>query len=335
MSTIKTILLFSLFLSVCIVLCFGLDLYFYSKKPKNKIHQEKIFTVDHGQSLAETALKLSDEGLIRTPFKFKMVARIKKSAKKIKAGEFLLSPDMSPNDILDAFINGRVFLHKVTIPEGYSITQIAAIIENAGLGSSKAFIDAASDKSFARSMGIPSDSFEGYLYPETYYFPKGLPEKEMIRTMVNRLRSVITPEWEMRARELNMSIHQILTLASIIEKETGTAHERPVISSVFHNRLKKNMRLESDPTVIYGISDFNGNITRKDLKTPTPYNTYRIKGLPLGPITNPGHESIEAALYPDNNDYLYFVSKKDTTHQFSTNIKDHNKAVRQYQLRRK
>ena len=134
---------------------------------------------------------------------------------------------------------------------------------------------------------------------------------------------------------MGLSIHQIITIASIIEKETGASFERPVISSVFHNRLKKKMRLESDPTVIYGIKKFNGNITRKDLKTFTPYNTYVIKGLPPGPIANPGIKAINAALFPADTDFLFFVSKKDTTHKFSTNIRDHNKAVRKYQLRRR
>ena len=164
--------------------------------------------------------------------------------------------------------------------------------------------------------------------------PKNILPEDLIGAMVKRFREVFLPEWTLRAKALKMSVHQIITLASIIEKETGAAFERPLISSVFHNRLKKGMRLSSDPTVIYGIRNFNGNLTRKDLETVTPYNTYRIKGLPPGPIANPGIDSIKAALYPAETDYLYFVSKKDATHQFSTNLKDHNRAVRQYQLRR-
>jgi UPF0755 protein len=152
--------------------------------------------------------------------------------------------------------------------------------------------------------------------------------------MVNRFRSVFKPEWKDQGQTYGFTIHQVIILASIIEKETGVASERPIISSVFHNRLKKRMRLESDPTVIYGIKNFNGNLTRKHLATITPYNTYRIRGLPQGPIANPGLESMHAALYPANTPYIYFVSKKNKTHQFSTNLKDHNKAVRKYQLRR-
>ena len=153
--------------------------------------------------------------------------------------------------------------------------------------------------------------------------------------MVQRFRSVFKPEWEERAASFGFTVHEVVTLASIIEKETGATFERPLISSVFHNRLRKKMRLESDPTVIYGIKDFNGNLTRKHLKTRTPYNTYKIRGLPAGPIANPGRASLEAALFPEKTKYIYFVSKKDRTHYFSTNLKEHNRAVRKYQLGRK
>jgi UPF0755 protein len=179
---------------------------------------------------------------------------------------------------------------------------------------------------------IKAETFEGYLFPDTYLFPKDTTSEEIISTMVKRFRSVFKPEWKNRAEALGFSIHQVVTLASIVEKETGVASERPVISSVFHNRLKRKMRLESDPTVIYGIKDFDGNITKKHLAEPTPYNTYVIRGLPPGPIANAGVGAFEAVLFPADTKFLYFVSKKDTTHQFSTNIKDHNRAVRKYQL---
>ena len=159
--------------------------------------------------------------------------------------------------------------------------------------------------------------------------------EKIISTMVQRFRSIFTPAWEDRAGHYGFTVHQVVTLASIIEKETGASFERPLISSVFHNRLKKKMRLESDPTVIYGIKNFDGNLTRKHLKTHTPYNTYKIRGLPAGPIANPGRASLEAALFPDDTAYLYFVSKKDSTHHFSNNLKEHNRAVRKYQLSRK
>jgi len=186
-----------------------------------------------------------------------------------------------------------------------------------------------------RQNGLAGMTFEGYLFPDTYFFPRDVTIEGIISTMVKRFWSVFVPEWQARAKDLGLSVHQTVTLASIIEKETGAAFERPIISSVFHNRLKKKMRLESDPTVIYGIKNFDGNLTKKHLTTRTPYNTYKIRGLPIGPIANPGSASLEAALYPDDTKYIYFVSRKDRTHQFSMNLKQHNRAVRKYQLGRR
>ncbi|MBU1697564.1 MAG: endolytic transglycosylase MltG, partial [Proteobacteria bacterium] len=191
------------------------------------------------------------------------------------------------------------------------------------------------DTSFILSLGIKAITLEGYLFPDTYFFPKNTDCKTVITTMVEHFNNILTKEWQARAKTMGFSVHDIVTLASIIEKETGDALERPLISSVFHNRLKKNMRLESDPTVIYGIKNFDGNIKKKHLKMKTPYNTYQIIGLPLGPIANPGAKSLAAALNPVHSEYLFFVSKKDTTHQFSKTIQEHNQAVAKYQLRKK
>lgn len=329
------IFLIGLFFLICCMALLGIGLDHYAHTPLKREAEEKIFTILKGQSLGETAQNLAHLGLVKHPPLFLLIARIKKSDKQIRAGEYLLSPHMSPVEILSVFTSGHMFLRKLTIPEGYSMTQIAAAVAQSDLGSSTAFLQAARETQFLQSMGVPAETCEGYLFPDTYHFPKGIMEKEIIKTMVERLRSVITPAWEARARSLKMSLHQVLTLASIIEKETGVSHERPLISSVFHNRLKKNMRLEADPTVIYGMPDFCGNITRKDLETITPYNTYQIRGLPPGPIANPGKESIEAALYPESSNFLYFVAKKDKTHEFSTTFKDHTMAVRRYQLGRR
>ena len=181
-------------------------------------------------------------------------------------------------------------------------------------------------------MGIPGKTVEGYLFPETYFFQKQASAEKIIRAMIGRFKSVFTKEWKNRAQELGFSVHEIVTLASIIEKETGVAKERSIISSVFHNRLEKGIRLASDPTVIYGIENFDGNLTRQDLRTRTPYNTYTNYGLPPGPIANPGKAALEAALYPADTPYLYFVAKPDNTHHFSTTLAEHNRAVRKYQL---
>ena len=214
------------------------------------------------------------------------------------------------------------------------MAEISQQLEVAGLGTQSAFTTLAHDPNFCTSLGIDSDNLEGYLFPDTYFFEKGMPPETILATMVTRFQKVFVPAWKNRARQRGLSVHQVVTLASIIEKETGTPDERALISSVFHNRLKRNMRLQSDPTVIYGISNFNGNLTRKDLKTPSPYNTYIIKGLPPGPIANPGRLAMEAALFPVNSKFYFFVSKNDTTHHFSATLKEHNRAVGKYQLGR-
>lgn len=324
-----------MFLFFSAVSCILLDLLIYADKPAGTERKKSVVIVRYGQRFSTTLENLQQIDIIKNPFKFKLLAYIKGYDKRLKAGEYLLSSSMSPGKILEVMVTGKVQLHRLTVPEGYSLYQVASIVEKAGFGSKQDFLKAATDDTLLRELGIEAKTFEGYLFPDTYYFRKGEAPEKIISAMVKRFRAVWNPAWEKQADTLGFSIHQVVTLASIIEKETGAQFERPIISSVFHNRLKKRMRLESDPTVIYGIKNFNGNITKKHLKTATPYNTYKKRGLPLGPIAGPGIKALEAALYPADTRFLYFVSKKDSTHKFSTNIKDHNRAVRKYQLRRR
>jgi UPF0755 protein len=321
----KTLLfiLIPLFIIVCAAAGFIFELRIYADTPANvNTSQNVIVNVRPGQTLRTTADILRQANLIKSRLKFILISRIKGLDKHLKAGEYLLSAAMPPRQILEIMVKGDVNLHKLTVPEGYSIPQIAVLVENANFGSKIDFIKAATDTVLASKNGIVAATFEGYLFPDTYFFPREVAMEQIISAMVNRFWSVFTTEWKVRAKDLGFTVHQIVTLASII-------------SSVFHNRLKKKMRLESDPTVIYGIKNFDGNLTRKHLNTHTPYNTYKIRGLPAGPIANPGRASLEAALYPERSVFIYFVSKKDNTHYFSTNLKEHNQAVRKYQLRRK
>jgi UPF0755 protein len=297
--------------------------------------QEKLFTIPTGQGLRQTAQALEQEGLISDAMRFNILVRLEKQDKLLKAGEYFLSTAMTPKQILGQLVQGRVHLYRVTVPEGFNLVQIAGAVAAAGLAPEADFLAATRNPQLVKDLGIDADTLEGYLFPDTYYFPSGLQSKAIIATMVKQFQSAFKPEWKTRAGELEMNVHEVVTLASIIEKETGSPEERPLISSVFHNRLKKGMRLETDPTVIYGIPDFDGNIKRSHLETYTPYNTYKIKGLPPGPIASPGAASLEAALFPSQSNYLYFVSKKNGTHQFSATIKEHNAAVRKYQLRNK
>lgn len=325
-------ILFFVILVVSAGIYLFLDMKNYADSPLDNEQNEKIVHIRQGQGLGAIANVLEQAGVIDNTFKFRLIARIQGLDKKIMAGEYLLDSSMSPLEILKAINEGKVLLYRLTIPEGFSMKQIARLVSNAGFGDEKDFMELATSPELVSANGFNARTLEGYLFPDTYSFPKNTGLEAVIKTMTKRFKSVFSDKWEQRAEEMNMSVHQAVTLASIIEKETGEAAERPVISSVFHNRLKKKMRLQSDPTVIYGIPDFDGNLTRKHLKEKTPYNTYKISGLPPGPIANPGKKALEAALWPDDTKYLYFVAKGDTTHEFSTNLKDHNKAVRKYQL---
>lgn len=334
MKRLQLAILIFLFVLICVAASLYIELLIYGNKPAGTESVEQVVTVKPGQRFKAFVGMLHKAGIVEHPVKFEYFARLKGYDQQIKAGEYLLSSAMSPEKILHVMVEGKVRLYRLTIPEGYNLRQVARTVAASGFGIEADFFKAATNPALVRKNDINAETFEGYLFPDTYYFPKDAAPEIIISTMTKQFRAVFRPEWEDRARELGLSIHQIVTLASIIEKETGTPSERPIISSVFHNRLKRNMRLESDPTVIYGIKDFDGNITRKHLKTPSPYNTYTIRGLPPGPIANTGEAALKAALYPAETRFLYFVSKKDRTHQFSTNIRDHNRAVQKYQLRR-
>jgi len=311
----------------------AIDLHRFAHRPVNQQDLPHIISVVPGESFGMLAERLQKADIVSNATRFKILARLKGDDKRLKAGEYALTTSMTPLEVIDTLVNGKVLLHRLTIPEGYNISQIAAEVQKTGLVTAEAFTRQAKDPAFVANLGLDGPTAEGYLFPDTYYFPRGITAKGIIEKMVDSFKAVFTDEWKNRAREIGLSPHDTVTLASIIEKETGDPAERPIIASVFHNRLKKRMRLESDPTVIYGIEDFDGNITRRHLSTPTPYNTYVIRGLPPGPIANPGRAALEAALFPAQTEYLFFVSKKDGTHYFSSNIKDHTRAVRKYQLR--
>lgn len=291
-----------------------------------------LIEFEQGAGFRQIANSLNEKGLIKDKTAFLLLATLRGSTKSAQAGEYEFSASMSPATILQKLERGLVMRHPVTIPEGYNIMDIADLLERKGLCKKERFLAKASDKAFLVSSGIDALTAEGFLFPDTYYIYKGEPEGAIIVNMVSRFREVFTDDLKKRAMAVGLSINNLLTLASVVEKETGQASERPRIARVFLNRLKKGMMLQSDPTVIYGIKDFNGNLTKKDLLTETPYNTYRRRGLPAGPIANPGLHSIKAVLYPEDGHYLYFVSKNGGTHYFSKTLSEHNRAVYQYQI---
>ncbi|MEJ5357704.1 MAG: endolytic transglycosylase MltG [Desulfobacterales bacterium] len=290
------------------------------------------FVVEPGEPLVDIARRLEARGLIRSELGFRLLARLEGAERRLQAGEYAFSPSLSPREILGRLLRGQVRLYRLTVPEGLTLSQIAVIVEKTGLAAAAEFEGLARDPALAKQLGIPAESVEGYLFPETYFFPRGAGARAILEAMVARFRAAYPPEWDEQASRLGLSRHEVVTLASIIEKETADPAERPLIAAVFHNRLKRGMRLETDPTVIYGIRDFDGNLTRRHLETPTPYNTYIIRGLPPGPIANPGKASLQAALFPPESPFLYFVSRNDGTHHFSTTYEEHRRAVRFYQL---
>jgi len=327
---IKRILLFiftlALFLPIIVLY------YIYVPVDKSST-MTKIVDIRKGIGLREIAKILKTEELIHNELTFELIAKLKESQHKIKAGEYELSPAMNSLEILSKLVRWEECRKtSFTIPEGYNILQIAEHLSRKGYVNKERFIKLTHDKNFISDLGIDAISLEGYLFPETYYIFKGAKEEEIIRIMVSQLKNVITPEDEEQAKRLGFSFHQVLTLASIIEKETKLAEERHIVSSVFHNRLKENVPLKSDPTVIYALlPNFDGNLTKEDLKINSPYNTYQNRGLPPTPIASPGLDAIKAALYPAAVDYLYFVSMNNGKHKFSTTLQEHNMAVLKYQ----
>ncbi len=291
----------------------------------------RIVQIPQGASFRVVTNILIKNGIIKDESGLDMLAWLTGSYRSVKAGEYELSPSMSAYQVLDILVKGRVKEYVVTFPEGYSIKEIARTLARKGLVDEKEFIEKAMDREFARSLGLPGPTLEGYLFPDTYRFTKNMGVEDIIKKMTERFKHIYNTEFRELARRRGMTTKEVITLASIIEKEAGSREEMRDISAVFHNRLKKGYRLESDPTVIYGIPDFDGNLTRKHLKTWTPYNTYLIYGLPPGPIANPGRTAIHAALNPSPADYLYFVSKNDGTHHFSRTLREHNMAVERYQ----
>lgn len=298
--------------------------------PPSDTPEVRTVTIERGSSFRMVAEKLEGAGVVRSAESFSFAARLLGAYKKVKAGEYEFTTGMTPLEVIDYIVKGKVKKYMVTVPEGFSVREIAAALEAAGLIQKDLFIARALDPQLAAALGLEGPTLEGYLFPDTYAFNKGMSADEMIARMVERFRKVFA-EFEFDVETSGMSMRKIITLASIIEKETGAPSERPLISAVFHNRLKKGIKLQSDPTVIYAIPSFDGNIKRRHLAMKSPYNTYAVFGLPPGPIASPGRDAIVAALKPAKVDYLYFVSKNDGTHQFSKSLKEHNRAVNQFQ----
>jgi UPF0755 protein len=303
-------------------------------EPASETARPTLFTIERGATTKAVAHRLEEAGIVQSALALRWLARWRGLDARLHVGEYELSPDQSPDEILEIVTTGRVKTWPVTVPEGSRIEDIARRLEEAGLVEGSAFEAAATDPGLTAELGVPGDSLEGYLFPDTYQLPRGLEAAEVARTMVRQFEHVWETDIAPRAGDSPLSKNEIVTLASIVEKETAAPEERPLIASVFLNRLERGMRLETDPTVIYGIEEFDGNLRRIHLRDASnPYNTYRITGLPPGPISSPGAEALRAVVEPSDSDFLYFVSRNDGTHVFSTTYREHVAAVDRYQRR--
>ena len=310
------------------------------REPADPEADARVFWVAPGETLVPIAARLDSAGMLPAkplfgPRVLVAYAQLSGKDREIKSGEYDLSAAMTPLEILEKIVQGAVKMHEVTLPEGMRLDEVASRLADAGITDADAFLAQACDPGFARRLGLPTASFEGYAYPETYRFRRHTPPEEVLERMVAEFRSRFAPEDLDAVSNSGFTLHQLVTLASIVEKESASVDERPLIAGVYRNRLRLGMRLQSDPTVIYGIvqtrGSFDGDIRSQDLREDNAWNTYTRAGLPPGPIASPSIEAIRAVLYPADVPYLYFVARNDGSHEFSANLTDHNAAVKRYQ----
>ena len=297
---------------------------------------DEVFVgVEPGDSTRTIAARLAAAGVVRDALTFRLAAWRSGRDRELKAGEYRFDVPLSVLDVLDKVARGRVHLRSVTFPEGLTIAQMAEVFESAGFGAAGAFEAAAGEAALVADLDPDATDLEGYLFPETYALPREATARDLIAAMVAQFRVELDGELRARAAERGLSVRALVTLASIIERETGAAAEHALVSAVFNNRLRIGMPLQSDPTVIYALEHaalYDGNLTRASLQFDSPYNTYRYGGLPPGPIAAPGRAVLRAALAPADVSYLYFVSRNDGTHAFAETLREHNRNVREFQV---
>ncbi len=297
---------------------------------------ERVVEIPPGATIAEVAQGLAGEGVVSDGERFFLYERLRHAGRKLKHGEYGFTLPMSPEQVLDHLLSGKVKTYKVTVPEGLRMDQIAPLFAEVGVASGVALLSAMKDAGLMKKLGVPAVNAEGFLFPDTYVLPKGRAPAQIVAEMVAHFRGAYEKARAEPGADLSLGELRTVTLASIIEKETGAPAERPRISCVFRNRLRRGMKLQTDPTVIYAMllaeGHFDGDLTKKMLLTPHPYNTYTVYGLPPGPIANPGLAALEAAFHPAPCRDLYFVAKGDGTHAFCPTLVCHNQNVERYQI---
>ncbi len=288
--------------------------------------------IPRGLSNSGIARRLAENGVVRSRFAFELLCRWKAPA-SLQAGEYFFDRPETPAEVFRKLAAGRVFVHLVTVPEGKTMKEIAELMEREGLAGRMEFLAAASDATPVRDLAPKARNLEGFLFPATYQFPRRVSPERVVEIMVKRFREVWGKIQKENGTADGRSVSAVVTLASLVEKETRVAKERPLVAGVFYNRLKRRIALQCDPTVIYALelaNRYDGFLTTKDLKFKSPYNTYRNAGLPPGPIANPGEASLRAAANPPKVDYLYFVANAEGGHFFSSTLAEHNRNVARY-----
>ena len=294
----------------------------------------QVVEISPNMGVLDVAQRLHDAELIRSPMAFAALAAVRGRARHLKAGEYRIPRDASMLTILSLLESGRVVQHPVLLPEGATVLELGRILQAERLADAAEVTRFAHDRDFLNRLDVKAPSLEGYVFPDTYHFVRGMPTEEILARMVQRLHARITGDILARARARGLGLHELLTLASIIEREAAVREEMPMISAVFWNRLKRDMPLQADPTVQYAVGKERRALTRADLLVDDPFNTYRRPGLPPGPIASPGLAAVDAALNPAPLAYLYFVATDDRRHVFSTTLEEHNAAVARYRLAR-
>jgi UPF0755 protein len=296
---------------------------------------EQFVEIPQGTGSLPIGERLVAAGVIRDLVTYRAALWMSEQGRHLKAGEYRFDRAMTPFEIIDKVARGDVYVISVTFPEGLTFAEMAKIFESHGLGPAASFLQAAKDPAPIRALDPAATDLEGYLFPETYALPRHTDAAKLVRMMVARFDKVFTPELRQAAAARHLTVRQTVTIASIVEKETAKADERPMVSAVYTTRLRIGMPLQCDPTVIYALAKagrYDGNIHKDDLSVDSPYNTYRHPGLPPGPIASPGRASLEAALHPADADVLYFVSRNDGSHAFARTLEEHNRNVQQFQV---
>jgi UPF0755 protein len=296
---------------------------------------EQFVTIEPGSGSRTIGQRLIEAGVIRDAAAFRLALWRSGRARSLQAGEFRFDRPMTPAEVIDKIARGEVYTRRITFPEGLTVREMARVFEQQKFGSAAAFIEAARDPAAVRDLDAAATDLEGYLFPETYTVPRDTSAAKLVSLMVDRFRRLFTPEMRAAADALELTPREVVTLASLVEKETAQPDERPIVAGVYLNRLKLGMGMQADPTVIYALERagrYDGNLRRDDLSFDSPYNTYRYRGLPPGPIASPGLASLRAAVAPAKVDYLYFVSRNDGSHVFARTLAEHNENVRQYQV---